>query len=152
MLSVFQGFLNKVSNVNKDGETSFVEISIKHVNNSAPQDFLQDLSEVVGGDALMDLFKTPTQWSKITIPFQQEFSMNFDALDFDVELVEITIKRKEDEDTNIFEYQLKFKKEVSSEIDPVLVTAYLKRKELDPETEKMRLVSFGVSLSVEEKD
>lgn len=151
MLSLFQGFLTKVSNVNKDGETSFVEITVKYVNNSSPQVFLQDLSKVVGGDALMDLFKTPTQWSKITLPFQQELSMNFDALDFDVELVEITIKRKEDEETNIFEYQLKFKKDVDSEIDPVLVTAYLKRKELDPETEKMRLVSFGIALSVEEK-
>lgn len=150
MLSLFQGFLNKVSNVNKDGETSFVELTIKHVNNSEPQVFLEDLSKVVGGDALMDLFKTPTQWSKITLPFQQEFTMSFDVLDFDVELVEVTIKRKEDEGSNIFEYQLKFKKEVSSEIDPVLVTAYLKRKELDPETEKMRLVSFGVSLDVEE--
>jgi hypothetical protein len=151
MLSLFQGFLTKVSNVNKDGETSFVELTVKYTNSSSPQVFLKDLSEIVGGDGLMDLFKTPTLWSKITLPFQQEFTMNFDALDFDVQLVEVTIKRKEDEDANIFEYQMKFKKDVSSEIDPVLVTAYLKRKELDPETEKMRLISFGISLSVEEK-
>lgn len=150
MLSSFQGFLNKVANVNKDGETSFVELVIKHVNNAAPQVFLEDLSKIVGGDSLMDLFKTPTLWTKITLAFQQEFTMEFDALTFDVELVEVTIKRKEDEETNIFEYLMKFKKEVSSEIDPVLVTAYLKRKELDPETDKMRLVSFGIALNIEE--
>lgn len=149
MLSMFEGYLNKVVNVNKDGETSFVELGVKHINTANPQKFLEDLSEITGGDSLMDLFKVPTLWTKITLPFQQEFTMKFDALEFDVELTEVSIKRKEDEGMSTFEYMMKFKKDVSSEIDPVLVTAYLKRKELDIETDKMRLVPFGISLQVE---
>ncbi len=150
----WQGNMTKHQHVYKEEEV-FVKFSIKYTSEGDVQDFLKSFQTKVGTDNLTHLFNYPVRWKKMSIDTSEYeknyFTVGFDEIDFDAQLVDIQISRKFKNGNDLFEYVFTFIKDVGEENeDSVIAKTYLNHKEEDENGKKV-VVRYPVLLTLLDK-
>lgn len=126
------------------------KVSIKHTNEGDVQNFLDSFEDILGTNNFKQLFTFPVRWKKMVIDTsdydKNNFIIDFDEIQFNGKLIDISISRKYKNGSDIFEYVLTFSKEVEHE-DIAIVVAYLNRKEEDEDGKKIT-VEYNVKLEL----
>ena len=145
----WDGVMTKHLHAHK-GEQVLSKVSIKHTNEGDVQSFLDSFEDALGNNNFKQLFKFPVRWKKMAIDTsdyeKNHFRVNFDEIEFDANLVEISITRKVKNGLDVFEYLLTFLKDVESE-DTSIAVAYLNRKEENEDGKKV-IVQYPVKLEL----
>jgi len=131
----------------------FVKFSIRFINEGDIQTFIDSFDQKVTGGDLKRNFEYPIIWKKIVLDTtdyeKTHMKVEFDEVEFDADLVEITVNRKSKKGVVSFEYIMTFIKDVGEENeDSRFAKSYLKYKEEDANGKK-KLVEFDVTLTIE---
>jgi hypothetical protein len=144
----FKGYLSKFGNkTTKDGDV-LDELVITHKSNNPTQDFLDSLSDEFHNN--VNRCMDHTEWKHISYDFEGvHVLMTFDnneEMQMPVELKTIRISHRLKEDEESFKYDLVFTKSLNPNTDSIFTQTYLKRKDVDPETEKTTLMQYDILL------
>jgi hypothetical protein len=147
----FLGVMTKHTHAYIDNEV-FVKIGIKHTDVGDIQTFLSSFEEKLSATNVKSLFEYPVRWKKIVIDTsdyeKNTFLVGFDEIEFDAQLQEIHVTRKNRHGLDSFEYTLHFLKEVGRDNeDSTIAKTYLKYKE-ENEEGKLVIKEFPVDLEL----
>ncbi len=130
-----------------------VKITIKHTCEGEIQDFLNNMEKEFNLENIASLFSGKVLWDKIILANDINFpvTVEFDEVEFDANLVSVTVNRKMKEGSESYDYMMVFQKEVSADnSDVILQTEYLNRKDED-DNGKMKLTAFQVKVRKQDK-
>lgn len=138
---VFSGYLNKLSTVSTNDEP-VKSLGVKLVTRDA-----LEVANQFPWVSLTRTFQEPINWEKISFLVGSRVNVKFDSLTFTAMLRNVSVKRKETEEGGLFEFSFTLEKELEPQNDHILSANYLKHKEPDPDTGKLKLVNFEVKFS-----
>ena len=141
----FKGHLSKLAQ-HSDGEETVVKFSLKHSEDHP--DFLQGINDIFETNNISTFADAPSKL-KIALDLNLPLVVKFDQVEFDAVLIGVGLSKKESNKGIVFNYEMKFEKELEKEMDSVLGVNYLKRKEENAKG-KMELVSYTISLKKQE--
>lgn len=147
----WDGVMTKFGHAKKD-ENVCVVLTLKHTNEGDVQNFLDSFEKELETNNFKQLFEFPVRWKKLSIDTsdydKNYFSVEFDEIEFNAKLVEISVTRKTKNGIDTFDYLMTFIKEVETE-DAVAAVTYLNNKE-ENEEGKMVIIQYPVKLSLSE--
>ena len=147
----WDGVMTKFGHAKKE-ETVCAVLTLKHTNEGDVQNFLDSFEKELETNNFKQLFEFPVRWKKLAIDTsdyeKNYFNVEFDEIEFNAKLVEISVTRKVKNGIDNFEYQMTFTKEVETE-DAVAAVTYLNNKE-ENEEGKMVIVEYPVNLKLVE--
>ena len=123
-------------------ENIVLDFTIRHQEEGEVQQFLQSLEDKTIAENISNLFKTPVSWKSISIEAGIGFDVEFDEIEFSATLEKISVSRAYKKDSEVFTYNLHFRKETDLDIDAVLQT-YLNQKEEDDNGKRV-LIQYSV--------
>jgi hypothetical protein len=146
----FESRIHDMKSIKKD-ERAVKEFKIIFESNEPVQTFLEtwDTEFPEYEDSIRHPFKSDKiSWNDITYNIIiTNLDIKFDALELEgVDLVKLKVKRTEKMDDEIFKYELIFHKKHEAENDLMISTVYLKRKEINPETDKPAFVLYKTKI------
>ncbi len=148
----WDGIMTKFGHVKKD-EQVFTTFAVKHVNEGEVQSFIDSFEKELETNNYSQLFAFPVRWKKLVIDTsdyeKNNLRVQFDEVNFEATLTEISVTHKVKNGSDVFEYVLTFIKEVESE-DTVSVVTYLNNKEENDEGKKV-FVEYSVNLALSEE-
>jgi hypothetical protein len=130
-----------------------IKMTIKHNCEGEIQNFLDNMEKEFNLESISSLFSGKVLWDKLILCNDINFpvTVEFDEVEFDANLVSVTVKRSMKEGSESYEYSMVFQKEVAADnLDKVLQTEYLNRKDED-EDGKMKTTLFQVKIRKQEK-
>ncbi len=154
MILSTQGFMGMMTKWAVKGyPIADVKMTIKHTCEGEIQNFLENMEKEFNLENIASLFSGKVLWDKIILANDINFpvTVEFDEVEFDANLVSITVNRKMKEGSESYDYMMVFQKEVSADnSDVVLQTEYLNRKDED-DNGKMKLTAFQVKVRKQDK-
>lgn len=139
----FQGILTRIASKAKEEEV-LLAFNIRHTMEGEVQNFLLSYANRCGQSNIRELFYTPVQWKNIHIEAAYNFTVTFDAIQFDATLRAIKVRRTFKKGIESFTYDLSFEKSLDKDTDLILPT-FLNQKETD-ENGKKKFVLFDILL------
>jgi len=137
----------------KQDETVYSKVVIKHTNEGDVQSFINSFEKELGTNNYKQLFEFPVRWKKLSIDTsdytKNYFLVEFDEIDFNAKLVDISISRKNKNGIDVFEYMLTFIKDVENG-DTAIAVSYLNNKEENEDGKKV-FVEYSVKLTLTEE-